>query len=35
VFGREALAVKNGELAVGLKDSKIVKFKVTGDSETV
>ncbi|MCB9982562.1 MAG: ribonuclease D [Rhodospirillales bacterium] len=28
IFGREALAVKNGALAVGLKGSNIVKYKV-------
>ncbi len=33
VFGQEALAIKQGRLAIGLKDSKIVKFKVTDDTE--
>lgn len=28
VFGMEALALKNGELAIGLKDSMITKFKL-------
>ena len=28
VFGKDALAVKKGELAVGLKGSKVVKYKV-------
>ncbi len=28
VFGRDALALKNGLLAIGLKDSKILKFDV-------
>lgn len=27
IFGRDALALKNGELAIGLKNDKIVKFK--------
>lgn len=34
IFGKEALALKHGHLAIGLKDSKIVKFKVSGDTET-
>ena len=29
IFGREAVALKNGEIAIGLKGSKIVKHKVT------
>ena len=33
VFGRDALAVKKGELAVGLKKGKIVKYKVNGSTE--
>ncbi|MEZ5814818.1 MAG: ribonuclease D [Alphaproteobacteria bacterium] len=33
VFGRDALAVKKGALAVGLKDSKIVKYKVNAETE--
>jgi ribonuclease D len=35
VFGEEALAVKSGALAIGLKNSKIVKFKVTDATETL
>ena len=35
VFGEEALAVKSGALAIGLKNSKIVKFKVTDSTETL
>jgi len=33
VFGKDALAVKKGELAVGLKGSKIVKYKVTHNTD--
>ncbi|HOO82774.1 MAG TPA: ribonuclease D, partial [Alphaproteobacteria bacterium] len=33
VFGREALAVKKGALAVGLKGSKIVKYKVDAQTD--
>lgn len=29
VFGREAMALKNGELAIGLKDGKITKIDLT------
>ena len=32
LFGREALALKHGRLAIGLKNSKIEKFEVSGDS---
>ncbi len=32
VFGEDALALKKGGLAIGLKDSNITKFKVTGDT---
>ena len=34
IFGRHALALKKGELAVGLKGNKIEKFKVTQDTDT-
>ncbi|MCC6597579.1 MAG: ribonuclease D [Alphaproteobacteria bacterium] len=34
LFGREALALKNGELAIGLKNSKIMKYKVSGETDT-
>jgi ribonuclease D len=34
IFGKEALALKHGHLAIGLKDSKIVKFKVSTETET-
>jgi len=30
VFGREAIALKNGETAIGLKNSRIEKFSVSG-----
>jgi ribonuclease D len=33
LFGREALALKHGHLAIGLKGSKIVKFKVSTETE--
>lgn len=33
VFGREALAVKKGALAVGLKGTKIVKYKVNAQTD--
>lgn len=33
VFGADALALKRGELAIGLKDTKIMKYKTAGDSE--
>ncbi len=33
VFGREALAVKKGALAVGLKGSKIVRYKVNDQTD--
>lgn len=33
IFGRHALALKKGELAVGLKGNKIAKFKVTKDTD--
>lgn len=29
IFGRDALALKNGELAIGLKDDKVIKFNTT------
>ncbi|HBR68653.1 MAG TPA: ribonuclease D [Rhodospirillaceae bacterium] len=32
VFGEDALALKHGKLAIGLKGSSITKFKVTGDT---
>jgi ribonuclease D len=32
LFGRQALELKKGKLAIGLKDSKITKFSVSGDS---
>ncbi len=32
VFGKEALALKKGKLAIGLKDTNITKFEVTGDT---
>ncbi len=33
VFGNAALALKNGELAIGLKESRIVKYKVSDNTE--
>ncbi len=33
VFGEDALAVKKGELAVGLKGAKIVKYKVSSQTD--
>lgn len=33
IFGREALAVKHGALAVGLKGSRIVKYKVHPETD--
>ncbi|MEM7650868.1 MAG: ribonuclease D [Pseudomonadota bacterium] len=33
VFGKDALAVKNGSLAVGLKHGKIVKYKVNKNTD--
>ncbi len=33
VFGKDALALKAGELSIGLKDGKITKYKVHGDSD--
>lgn len=33
VFGRDALALKAGKLAIGLKDGDITKYQVHGDSE--
>ena len=35
VFGEDALAVKHGRLAIGLKDSDITKFSISENSETV
>lgn len=29
IFGKDALAIKNGKLAIGLKDGKVTKFKTT------
>lgn len=34
VFGKAALELKKGHLAIGLKESKIVRFKTDSDSET-
>jgi len=34
IFGQEALALKKGALAIGLKDGKIVKYKVSPETET-
>jgi len=33
VFGNDALAIKRGELAVGLKNNKIVKYTVTDNTD--
>jgi ribonuclease D len=33
VFGREALALKRGEIAIGMKGTDITKFRITADSE--
>jgi len=33
IFGKDALEMKNGRLAIGLKNSKITKYKVTDKSE--
>ncbi|MAI62680.1 MAG: ribonuclease D [Micavibrio sp. TMED27] len=35
IFGEEALALKNGDLAIGLKGSKIVKFKINEETEVL
>ncbi len=35
VFGNEALMVKHGKLAVGMKDGKIVKFKINTETEAL
>lgn len=35
LFGREALALKNGELAIGLKGSKIARYRVSPETETL
>lgn len=34
LFGKHALAMKNGELAIGLKDSKIVIYRIDDSSQT-
>jgi ribonuclease D len=34
VFGRDALEIKNGRLAIGLKGSKIAKYKVSKEIDT-
>ncbi len=33
IFGNDALALKKGHLAIGLKDSKITKYRVSDNSE--
>ncbi|MCB1562936.1 MAG: ribonuclease D [Alphaproteobacteria bacterium] len=33
IFGREALALKKGQVAVGLKNQTIVKYKISKDSD--
>ena len=33
IFGRDALALKAGEISIGLKNSKITKYKVTDKSD--
>lgn len=35
LFGREALALKNGDLAIGLKGSQIVRYRVSPQTETL
>ncbi len=35
VFGKDALALKNGDLAIGLKGNKISKFKISKNSQTL
>lgn len=35
LFGREALALKNGDLAIGLKGAKIVRYRVSPQTETL
>lgn len=34
VFGKDALAIKKGDLAIGLKGSKITKYRVSNDTDT-
>ncbi len=34
IFGKDAVALKKGQLAVGLKGSNIVKYKVSNNTET-
>ena len=33
VFGRDAVALKNGALSIGLKDGKITKYRVSPDAD--
>ena len=33
-FGRDAIALKKGDLAIGLKGSKITKYKVSKETDT-
>ena len=33
IFGKDAVALKNGQLAIGLKGSRITKYKVSRESE--
>lgn len=33
IFGREALALKNGELAIGFRNSRIIKYRITEKSD--
>ncbi len=34
VFGKDALAIKKGDLAIGLKGAKITKYRVSKDTDT-